>query len=238
MSTRFLRAGVLAAGRGERLRTRPSDLKPLARIGDSTLIEHVLNSMAEAGVSEVVVIINEDSRAVREHVARSDWPFALRWIVETTPTSMHSFLRLVEALASDGNDGPFLLSTVDTVTSPRAYAKFFEQARASHAAVTLALTSPGDDEKPLLVRMSSGDSRVEAFGEGNYATAGIYAVRPIVLREADEARRDGIDALRNFLGRLLERGYHLAGIPIAGSIDVDHPRDIAAAEMLLRTAQE
>jgi NDP-sugar pyrophosphorylase family protein len=86
--------------------------------------------------------------------------------------------------------------------------------------------------------MSSGDSRIAAFGEGNYATAGVYAVRPIILREADEARRDGIDALRNFLGRLLERGYDLAGIPIAGSIDVDHPRDIAAAEMLLRTAQE
>jgi NDP-sugar pyrophosphorylase family protein len=238
MSIRFLRAGVLAAGRGERLRSRPSDLKPLARIGDSTLIEHVLKSMAEAGASEVVVIINEDSRAVRDYVARSDWPFALRWIQETTPTSMHSFLRLVETLASDGNEGPFLLSTVDTVTSPKAYRDFFEQACGSDAAITLALTSPGDDEKPLLVRMARGPSRIEAFGEGDYATAGIYAVRPIVLREADEARRDGIDALRKFLGRLLERGYDLEGIPIARSIDVDHPRDIAAAEMFLRSAQE
>lgn len=238
MSIQFLRAGVLAAGRGERLRSRPSDLKPLARIGDSTLIEHVLKSMAEAGASEVVVIINEDSRAVRDHVARSDWPFALRWIVETTPTSMHSFLRLVETLASDGNDGPFLLSTVDTVTSPKAYRDFIQRACGSDAAVTLALTCPGGDEKPLLVRTMPGDSRIAAFGEGNYATAGVYAVRPIVLREADEARRDGIDALRTFLGRLLERGYDLAGIPIAESIDVDRPRDIAAAEMLLRSAPE
>jgi NDP-sugar pyrophosphorylase family protein len=212
-------------------------LKPLARVGDATLIEHVLRSMAEADASEVVVIINEDSLAVRDHVARSDWPFALRWIVETTPTSMHSFLRLVETLATDGDAGPFLLSTVDTVTSPKAYAEFFARARGSDAAVTLALTSPGDDEKPLLVRIASDDSRVQAFGEGDYATAGVYAVRPIILREADEARRDGIDALRNFLGRLLERGYHLAGIPIAGSIDVDRPRDIAAAEMFLRSAR-
>jgi dTDP-glucose pyrophosphorylase len=86
--------------------------------------------------------------------------------------------------------------------------------------------------------MDPGGSRIAAFGEGNYATAGVYAVRSIVLREADEARRDGIDALRNFLGRLLERGYDLEGIPITGSIDVDHPRDIAAAEMLLRSARE
>src|ERR1043165_3686640 len=118
MSAGFLRAGVLAAGRGERLRTNPSDLKPLARVGGSTLIERVLNSMGEAGATEVVVIINEDSEAGGDHVGRSNSPVALRWIVETTPTSMHSFFRLVETLAADGDDGPFLLSTVDTVAGP------------------------------------------------------------------------------------------------------------------------
>lgn len=237
MSDRSLRAGVLAAGRGERLRAHPSDLKPLTRIGDATLIEHVLKSMADAGAFEVVVIINDDSTAVRDHVEKSDWPFALRWIVETTPTSMHSFLRLVEVLAGDGTDGPFLLSTVDTVTGPSSYANFMEQAHRHDAAIALALTFPGDDEKPLLVRMNVGDSRIEAFGEGEYATAGVYAVRAIVLREAEAARRDGVDALRKFLQRLLERGYYLSGIPISASIDVDRPADIAAAEALLRSAR-
>ncbi|HSP46137.1 MAG TPA: hypothetical protein VLO30_09105, partial [Chthoniobacterales bacterium] len=103
------------------------------------------------------------------------------------------------------------------------------------------LTSPGDDEKPLLVRTAAEDSRVTAIGEGaapsEYATAGVYAVRPIILREADAARRDGINALRTFLGRLLDRGYPLAGIPIPRSIDVDHPADIATAEAFLRSAQ-
>src|SRR3954469_1862051 len=184
MSDRSLRAGVLAAGRGERLRAHPCELKPLARIGDLTLIEHVLKSMANAGPSEVVVIINEDSMAVRDHVTKNDWPFALRWVVETTPTSMHSFLRLVEVLAEDGTDGPFLLSTVDTVTGPNGYPNFMEQARCDDAAITLALTSPGDDEKALLVRRKDGDCRIEAFGHGEFATAGVYAVRPIILREA------------------------------------------------------
>jgi NDP-sugar pyrophosphorylase family protein len=233
MNDRPLRAGVLAAGRGERLRRQASDLKPLARVGDQTLIEHVLKSMAAAGAVEVVVIINEDSRAVRDHAARTDWPFALRWIVETTPTSMHSFLRLVETLATDENDGPFLLSTVDTVTSPKAYADFMKRASELNVAITLALTSPGDDEKPLLVRMGN-NARIEAFGEGEFATAGIYAVRPIILREAEAARQNGLEALRNFLQRLFERGYEIAGIPISESIDVDRPADLAAAEAFLR----
>jgi NDP-sugar pyrophosphorylase family protein len=235
MSEPSLSAGVLAAGRGERLRTRASDLKPLARIGHETLIEHVLKSIAAAGASKVIVIINQDSVAVREHVEKRDWPFALHWLIESTSSSMHSFLRLVEALAHDQAEGPFLLSTVDTVAGPTAYADFMERARGEPAAVTLALTAPGDDEKPLLVRTAPNDSRIQAFGEGDFATAGIYAVRPIILREADEARRDGIDALRKFLSRLLERDYHLAGIPISGSIDVDHPKDLATAETFLRS---
>jgi NDP-sugar pyrophosphorylase family protein len=235
MSARSLRAGVLAAGRGERLRSSPTYLKPLARVGGATLIEHVLHSIGNAGATEVVVIINEDSEAVRDHVLKSNWPFALRWLVETTPTSMHSFLRLVETLAADDADGPFLLSTVDTVAGANAYADFIDRARREDAAITLALTSPGNDEKPLLV--TTDHTRIKRFGAGELATAGIYAVRPVVLREAEGARRDELDALRKFLGRLLERGYDLAGIPIAGSIDVDHPADIAAAEMFLRSAR-
>lgn len=233
MSDRELRAGVLAAGQGERLRTQASDLKPLARVGGETLIERVLNSIGEAGASEVVVIINEDSEAVRDHVEKREWPFKLRWIVETTPTSMHSFLRLVETLAANGGEGPFLLSTVDTVAGPRVYAEFIEQARRKEAAASLALTSPGEDEKPLLVRTSASSSQIEAFGDGEYATAGIYAVRPIILREAEAARGDGLGALRLFLARLLERGYLLTGIPIAETIDVDRPGDIEIAEAFL-----
>jgi len=236
----LLRAGVLAAGRGERLRSPTNHLKPLVKVDGRTLIERVLTSMADAGATEVVVIINEDSVEVRDHVTPSKWPFALRWIVETTPSSMHSFLRLVETFAADGDDGPFLLSTVDTVAGPQTYAQFMTEARRHRdAAVILALTAPGNDEKPLLVRCAPGNSRVLAIGAAAapsaYATAGVYAVRGSILREAEAARREGIDALRTFLGRLLDRGYHLAGIPIAPSIDVDRPDDIRTAEEFLRS---
>ena len=235
----LLRAGVLAAGRGERLRTQ-STLKPLVKVDGRTLIERVLISMTEAGATEVVVIINEDSLAVRDHVTASPWPFALRWIVETTASSMHSFLRVVETLAADGDDGPFLVSTVDTIASPQTYAHFMMQARrCEQAAIVLALTSPRDDEKPLLVRCAE-DSRVIAIGAAaapsDRATAGVYAVRASILNEAEAARRDGVDALRIFLERLLARGYHVAGIPIAESIDVDRVTDVQTAEKFLRRA--
>ena len=240
-TTQFLKAGIFAAGRGERMRRQSNVLKPLVKVGHQTLIDHVLEAMSNAQASEVVVIINEESIAIREHVTARKWPFALRWIVETTPSSMHSFLRLVETLTEDGDEGPFLLSTVDTVAGARTYAQFFREARQLKGAdVTLALTSPGDDEKPLLVRTLPGTTQITAIGSeaapSPYATAGLYAVRGSILREAEAARREGVDALRVFLHRLLKRGYHLAGVPIASSIDVDRPDDIEAAEELLRSA--
>ena len=238
------RAGIIAAGRGDRLRSGTHMLKPLVPIAGRALIEHALTSVAETAPSEVVIILNEASLAVRDHVAAHRWPFAIRWIVETTPSSMHSFLRVLEALAPDGPDngeGPFLMSTVDTIAPPGAYASFFSASRSLDADVALALARPGDDEKPLLVRLAPGSSRIEAIGDETrlkpadlWATAGYYAVQPTVLREADAARRDGLPALRTFFTNLAGRGYRLNGIPVAGAVDVDRPGDVQAAEAFLK----
>jgi NDP-sugar pyrophosphorylase family protein len=206
------------------------------------LIAHVLDSVAEAAPSEVIIIINEGSLAVRDEVASHTWPFAIHWIVETTPSSMHSFLKVVETLG-DNSDGPFLVSTVDTIAPPGVYGTFVDAAANSHkhADVTLAVTDVTDDDKPLLVR-AADDGRVIALGDQVKrekaapvcATAGYYLVRSPVLREADSARRDGLEALRAFLGRLLDRGYTLEAVRVAGSVDVDRWQDVRAAETLLR----
>jgi len=257
---RAWRAGVIAAGRGERLQEGGPRLKPLVPIGGRTLVERVLASLAEAAPSEVVVIVNEASTAVRDHVSSRRWPFALRWIVETTPSSMHSFLRVVEDLAADADDGPFLISTVDTIAPPGAFGAFAARAAVSavsddlEADVTLAVAPSPEDEKPLLVRLAENRGRsragysadpgwegalaVEAIGGAAagspWATSGYYAVRRSILREAEDARRDGLTALRAFLERLLARGYRVRAVPVAAGIDVDRPADIRAAEACVR----
>ena len=252
------RAGVIAAGLGERLQDGRRRLKPLVPVAGRALVEHVLLSLAEAAPSEVVMIVNEASLAVKEHVASRRWPFEIRWIVETTPSSMHSFLRVVETLAAGGDGGPFLISTVDTIAPRGAFARFAEVAAESGADVTLAIAPPPDDEKPLLVAVKENDREifssrdtdekisrsfsltVTAIGTGaegsQWATSGYYTVRSSVLQEAEAARREGLTALRAFLGRLLTNGYQVSAVPVAAGIDVDRPADIEAAEHFLRQA--
>jgi NDP-sugar pyrophosphorylase family protein len=251
MNTR--RAGVIAAGLGERLRGQGGPLKPLVRVAGRPLIVRVLASLAETAPSQVAVIINEESGDVRQTVDAFAWPFELQWIVETTPSSMHSFLRVIETLGQDGHAGPFLISTVDTVATPGMYRAFAAAAAAIDADVVLAINRPQPDDKPLLVTIGRpsgeegdsdrqmvtaiGDAAREASGGELFATAGFYMVRPSVLAEAKAARADGLAALRLFLQRLLARGYRMAAIEVADSIDVDRPEDVIAAESFLRSAR-
>ena len=243
--SRRWKAGIIAAGAGARLRTADGTLKPLVAVGGETLIDRVLASIGEVDPVEVVVIVNERSTAVRDHVSRRSWPFPLRWIVETTPSSMHSFLRIVESLAEGDDAGPFLVSTVDTVAAPGEFLRFARACAAVESDIALAVTGGWDDEKPLLVEVDT-TGRVVAIGDAIrhqalheapgrvFATAGYYAVRPTIVREADQARADGLPALRSLLGRLVERGYAVAAVPVAPAIDVDRPADVAAAEAFLK----
>jgi NDP-sugar pyrophosphorylase family protein len=243
-----MRAGILAAGFGARLGASSQRPKGLTVVHGRPLIEWVLQEFARAGVSDVLIIINEQASPLREHVDRLTadpeyragfaGPPPVRWIIETTPSSMHSFLRVVETLADDGDDGPFLISTVDTIARPGTFAAFVAQCgRMPRADVILALSSLVDDENPLRIELTDdGSRRLRAFGTGPYVTAGYYLVRASVLREARVARDAPLDALRLFLAHLFHSGYSLLGVPMPDSVDVDRPSDIDAAERLLRTA--
>lgn len=227
-----MKAGILAAGRGERLRDS-GELKPLVEVAGRPLIAHVLGAFSEIDVEEVTVIINEGGMRVRDVVEAQHWPFLITWIVKTTASSMHSFLELVQQLAAGGDRRPFLIATVDTVIRPRQLTEFVEAA--VRCDVTLAVNEPLEDDNPLWVS-TDGSRRVIAFGNsaGGVATAGLYIVNPVVLAEAEAAERDGLMSLRSFLCRLLDRGYEISAVPIGNSVDVDRSADIIAAEKLLK----
>ena len=233
-----MRAGILAAGFGSRLRAAVTSTTPkaLVPVAGRPLVDWVLADLDEAGASAAVIIINERSTAVRDHVERSGVRLPVTWIVETTPSSMHSFLRVLEELARDADPGPFLITTVDTIAPPGTFRAFADAAaRAPQADIVFALTTLIEDENPLRIRIDgAAQGDVTAIGDGPYVSAGYYLVSPAVLLEAAAGRRRNFGALRYFFGHLFECGSRLAGIRMPDSIDVDRPSEVAAAEQLLR----
>jgi NDP-sugar pyrophosphorylase family protein len=234
-----MRAGIFAAGFGSRLRLAASDPdtpKGLVRVAGRPLVDWVLSDLATAGVTEAVVIINEESTSIRDHVDR-DSPVPVRWLVETTASSMHSFLRVLEELARDGRDGPFLMTTVDTIAPAGTFRRFLDAASTMPSDLVLALTTLIDDEHPLRIGIESGaggPAPVTSVGTGPFATAGYYLVGRSVLQEAAAGRAAGFAALRVFLKHLFDRGYRISAVPMPDSVDVDRPADVASAERVLR----
>jgi NDP-sugar pyrophosphorylase family protein len=234
-----LKAGVFAAGVGRRLGGPQRGPKALTTVAGRPLIDWLLDDLERAAITDVVVIVNDQSIAVRDHVSSQSRRAAVHWIVETTPSSMHSFFRVVEDLAREGDAGPFLVSTVDTVAPPGTFAAFIGLASEllAQSDAVLALSARLDDETPFRVRLVDPEARtglVGVLGEGPYATAGYSLVRPSVLRDADAARTAQLGALREYFVRLFAAGFRFSGVCMPDSIDVDRDEDVIAAEQLLR----
>ena len=236
-----MKAGLIAAGLGERLRAHGMTLpKPLVPVAGRPLIDYVLAAVATAGLRQVACIVNEESRGIEEH-CRTQWPhLAFDFIRRTTPSSMESLFTLRPLLTGE----PFVLLTVDAVFAPALLAQFLTAAAARpDAHAVLALSTFVDDEKPLYARLAA-DGRISALGadaqprdlrEAALVTAGFYVFHPAIFDEIAFSRQAGFTALRQFLGHLLRRGYRFYGERIGKTVDVDRPEDIAVAEAFVRS---
>jgi NDP-sugar pyrophosphorylase family protein len=233
-----MKAGIIAAGQGVRLRCAGDNPKPLVRVGGTTLIEHALDSIRAAGLRQVVCIINEESAAVERHCRQHVTDLSLTFIHRTTPSSMESLFTLAPHLLDSLAPGAFLLLTVDAIVAPAAMRDFVGAALARRDADgVLAINTFVDDEKPLRIECGT-DGRITAIGgpaaRSPFVSAGFYVFRPTIFREIEAARAARLTALREFLAHLLARGYRLHAEPVPKCVDVDRPEDIAVAEAFIR----
>ena len=243
-------AGIIAAGWGERLGQKiPKALTP---VGDKVLIDYTLEAFAACGVEEVTCIVNEAARAVPEHVARHHPKLRMDWIIRTTPSSMHSFLIVLERL-SRRKEPAYVMTTVDSVYPPSTLQRFIDgAARFPEADVVLGLTDVIEDENPLRVAMHGEDGtgllppQIEgheaAFEilamtnngfDSEFVTSGFYRASARILKEKEKALENKFSALRQYLGFLLKYGYRFYGVPLPPVVDVDRPQDIRMAEKML-----
>src|SRR2546430_13863649 len=69
------RAMVLAAGLGTRMRPHNGDIpKPLVPVGGKSLIDHVLDRLASAGVERAVVNVHHLADQIERHLVGREWP--------------------------------------------------------------------------------------------------------------------------------------------------------------------
>jgi NDP-sugar pyrophosphorylase family protein len=226
---RRLRGAIIAAGDGRRLREAGFAMpKPLVPVAGVPLIESAIRNFVAAGITSIVVIVNERERDCVEWARGRFRGLDLEFIVKTTASSLESFL---EVMARSGR-GRLLVSTVDAWCREADFVRFVEAAqRRPPAGTVLAVTPLVADEKPLWARLDGG-GRVVGLGEsgGDLVTAGLY-----LLSERIRGLRPppGLERLREFLGWLVRSGEPVYGEIIETVVDVDRASDVALAEALV-----
>jgi choline kinase len=228
-----LSGAIIAAGRGERLRGASGGLpKPLVEIDGETLLARQIRYLAAAGARPVHAIVNhETARLIGERGLAM--PPEAQIIVRDTPNSMESLLALGERIAP----GRFLMTTVDMVVAREEFQRFVTRAIVltdPHGTKpvdgALAVVQWRGDRHPLFADIAS-DGIIGALGERECAmvTAGIYLLSTRIFAFAGAARVAGVDAMRRYLGLLIDHGMKFAACTVVGVIDIDEAADLDAA---------
>lgn len=234
-----MKYAIIAAGEGSRLvQEGVAAPKPLVKVGGEMLIDRLIRVFQDNKASEICVICNEQMTAVAAHlkdIAEAGC-VPLKYLVKSTPSSMHSMWELSKWL----KDEPFVLTTVDTIFREnefKAYIAAFEQMiGAGKCDGLMGVTDYIDDEKPLYVG-TSDEMTITGFYDTcdnpKYISGGIYGLTPKSLDTLRQCIERGDSRMRNFQRALVSDGLKLKAYGFSKVLDIDHASDIQKAEDFL-----
>ncbi len=221
---------ILAGGRGSRLAADGVEApKALVEVGGRPQIVNLIETFAGLGCESVTCMVRDGITVETPGLA----------VVRTchTPSSLHT---LVAGLAIVP-PGAVFCAMVDTVMPPadwrRLYRGVTERLAAGSLAV-LAVTPFVDDELPLYVTRNAAGYATGIFDTPPppdaplLVTGGVYGLSPVARRLAGVAVAS-LHRMRAFLRLLVELQVPVATVEVPRIIDLDHKRDLEAAERWL-----
>jgi len=225
------RAMVLAAGLGKRMRPLTDTLpKPLVKVAGKALIDHVLDRLADAGVTQVVVNVHHKAEQIENHLRGRTRPRIV--ISDERDQLLDTGGGVVKALPQLGA-APFFHMNSDTLwiegvtpNLPRLAAQFDSRTDilllVASTATSIGYQGRGDFTM-------APDGRLTRRGEREVAPfvyAGAAILAPAIFADAPQ----GAFSLNRLFDRAAEAG-RLYGLRLEGTwMHVGTPDAIQAAE--------
>ena len=235
-----MKYAIIAAGEGSRLAQEGIRIpKPLVKVGGEHLIDRLIRVFMQNGATEVVAICNEQMTEVWQHLEQmmQSGQYPLKFIVKSTPSSMHSMWELSHWL----DDEPFVLTTVDTIFREKEFKDYVQsfQMLVEQGEVDglMGVTDYIDDEKPLYVATDDVlgiTGFLDQCDAPKYISGGIYGLTPKSIDTLRRCIERGESRMRNFQRALVADGLRLRAYPFSKVLDIDHASDIQKAEEFLR----
>ena len=214
-----MRAMILAAGRGERMRPLSDQVpKPLLEVAGKPFIVHALEKLAAAGFVEVVVNLGYRGRQIREFLGDgSRWGTAISYSDEGG-RPIGTGAGIVRALPLLGS-GPFVVTSADLRTDYR-----FERLReVGLREVHLVLVPNPDHHRAGDFALEGGSLQRSGSRRFTYSGIGVFtpaAFRPVIA---------GAAALTPYFDRACERGAATGEVHHGVSDNVGTPAQLASA---------
>lgn len=235
----MVRAMILAAGRGERLRPLTDKIpKPLIEVGGRPLIEYAIDCVRRAGIRHVVVNLHHLGEAIRAHLGDgSHLGVSIDYSEEDPVQETGGGIRDARRFL-DGHT--FVTLNSDTIVDVdlRAVLDFH---RAKCATATLVLRKDARMER-FGVIATEPDGRIGAFLEHRrphcriplepFMYTGVQVLEPAVFEDLAESGPFSIT--KTTYPRMLAAGRPLYGYHYDGTwITVGTPAELAEARRLL-----
>ena len=226
-----LQAVLMAGGRGERLRPLTDTLpKPLLPINGKAIIDYNIESLADAGISDITVATRYLADKMAEHFSTPVAGVKVNCVVENEPLGTIGALSLVDRKNPDGFTLVMNSDLLTTVSFEEMYLTHME-----HKADITVGVIPYTLSVPYAILQTEGTD-VKGISEKPtytyYANAGIYIISNRLLDNITTGAR--IDAT-DFIESAIKQGDTVTYYPINGTwIDVGTPADFAQAQELMR----
>ena len=235
-----MKFAIIAAGDGSRLAHEGvTEPKPLVKVRGERLIDRLIRIFMGNNATEIVVICNEQMSDVASHLKMiqdkglNGRHVPLRFVIKSTPSSMHSFYELRNFLRDD----PFILTTVDTIFDESEFHDYvlsFQNKIAQGTDALMGVTDYIDDEKPLYVDVDNvmciNGYYDTPQADSRFISAGIYGLTAPSLDILEACIEKGESRMRNFQRALVAAGLQIEAYPLTKVFDIDHIDDIRKAD--------
>lgn len=206
---------ILAAGKGTRLHpitlTRPKHLVP---VGGRPIIDHVLTSIKQAGLNEVVFVVNYMSEQLQQYLGDgSKYQMKFTYVIQEQLKGTADATRYAEPYVEQS----FFLSYGDWLTTTKAVKRILQTHEEEKPLITMAVVPVKNPEHYGIVELE--DSRVKGIIEKptreeaptNLANAGIYVLSNEIFEAIKRTKQSprGELEITDSLSLLLEEGHKI-----------------------------
>lgn len=246
-----MKAVILAAGKGTRMKELTSDLpKPMLKVWGKPILEHIITGLISAGIRDFFIVTGYRAEVVEDYFGDgARWGVNIRYGRQEVQDGTGKAPEVAKGFVGPDD---FLLTYGDILVKEETYQRMV--ARFAEAAFSGLLTvTGGADVAKGGIAIFDGDFCLKRFvekpgpqdlealrqagdlrpGDPHWYNAGIYIFRPVVYEYTAALQKSprGEYELTDALIAMKNAGLRLAGLEIAGRwVDVRDPEVLRELE--------